>query len=119
LITEFTVGGVGGGRDAIERLSFKSKENITEKLKTTGLPPIKRFLYSHRATLIPYFFKMGKFHVGTCTSEHLSSSLESAPYIIPGSHSMFIKIIVKQKHGKEHHKILETITMKSHLLPMH
>jgi hypothetical protein len=31
--------------------------------------------------------------------------LESAPYIIPGSYGVFIKIIVKLNHAKEHHKI--------------
>jgi hypothetical protein len=46
---------------------------------------------------------MGKCHEDTCASKHLSSSLESVLYIIPGSHGVFIqiKIIVKLKYGKK------------------
>jgi hypothetical protein len=41
-------------------LSYKSNENKTEKVNTTGLPPVKRFLYSHKARLRTFFFQYGQ-----------------------------------------------------------
>jgi hypothetical protein len=40
-------------------LSCKSKKNKTNKVKTTGLPPVKRFLYSHIARLHTLFVQDG------------------------------------------------------------
>jgi hypothetical protein len=37
-------------------LSWESKQNKTEKVKTIGLPSVKRFLYSHIARLHTLFF---------------------------------------------------------------
>jgi hypothetical protein len=50
----------------------------SKKVNTTGLPPVKRFLYSHVARILPYCFNKGKFHEGTCIFEHSPSSLENA-----------------------------------------
>jgi hypothetical protein len=41
-------------------VSFKSDENKTKKVNTTGLPPVKRFLYSHKARLRTFFFQYGQ-----------------------------------------------------------
>jgi hypothetical protein len=41
-------------------LSSKNNENKTEKVNTTGLPPIKRFLYNHIARLRTFFFPDGQ-----------------------------------------------------------
>jgi hypothetical protein len=41
-------------------LSFNSNENKTEKVNTTGLPLVKRFLYSHIARLCTFFFQDGQ-----------------------------------------------------------
>jgi hypothetical protein len=41
-------------------LSLKSKENKIEKFKTTGLPPVKRFLYSHIARFHIFFLLDGQ-----------------------------------------------------------
>jgi hypothetical protein len=41
-------------------LSFKSKENKTKKVKTTGLPPVKCFLYSHIARPRTLFLQDGQ-----------------------------------------------------------
>jgi hypothetical protein len=48
----------------IKLLSSKSNENKTEKVNTTGLPPIKRFLYSHIARLCTLLFQVGKVSLG-------------------------------------------------------
>ena len=62
------------------KLSCYSKDSKEKpKAKTTGLPPVKRFLYSHIARLSYLIFRMGKNHVDTCTSVPPPSSLESAP----------------------------------------
>jgi hypothetical protein len=37
-------------------LSSNSSKNKTKKVNTTGLPPIKRFLYSHIARLHTFLF---------------------------------------------------------------
>jgi hypothetical protein len=44
----------------IKLLSIKSNENKTEKVNTTGLPPLKHFLYSHIARLHTFFFQDGQ-----------------------------------------------------------
>jgi hypothetical protein len=41
-------------------LSFKSNENKTKKVNTTGLTPVKCFIYSHIAKLHTFFFKDGQ-----------------------------------------------------------
>jgi hypothetical protein len=38
-------------------ISHKSNENKIEKINTTGLPPVKRFLYSHITRLRTFFFQ--------------------------------------------------------------
>jgi hypothetical protein len=49
------------------------------KIKTTGLPPVKRFLYSHIARLTYLILKISEAHEGTCTSA-CPSSLGNVPY---------------------------------------
>jgi hypothetical protein len=44
----------------IKLLSSKSNENKTEKVNNTGLPPIKRFIYSHVARLFTLFIQEGQ-----------------------------------------------------------
>jgi hypothetical protein len=44
----------------IKLLSSKSNENKTEKINTTRLPPVKRFLYSHIARLFTLLLQDGK-----------------------------------------------------------
>jgi hypothetical protein len=75
------------------------------KTKTTGLPPVKRFLYSHIARLTYLIIKMGEVHEGTCTLACLSS-LGSVPYTIPGSNGSLRPIIIieKLKPGREKNK---------------
>jgi hypothetical protein len=87
-------------------LLLQQEDTKKIKTKTTGLPPVKRFLYSHIARLTYLIIKMGEAHEGTCTLA-CPSSLGSVPYIIPGSHGVFmpIKIKFKLKHGKKLHKI--------------
>jgi hypothetical protein len=41
-------------------LSFKRKENKTKKVKTTGLPPVMHFLYSHIARPRTLFLQDGQ-----------------------------------------------------------
>jgi predicted membrane channel-forming protein YqfA (hemolysin III family) len=89
-----------------ESLLLQQEDTKGIKTKITGLPPVKHFLYSHIARLTYLTIKMGEAHEGTCTSA-CPSFLGSVPYIIPGSHGVFmlIKIMVKLKHGKKLHKI--------------
>ena len=65
----------------INSLATARAQKEKPKAKTTRLPPVKRFLYSHIARLSYLIFRMGKDHVDTCTSVPLPSSLENVPYI--------------------------------------
>jgi hypothetical protein len=46
--------------DSKKLLSSKSNENKTEKVNTTGLPPVKRFLYSHIARPFTLLIQAGQ-----------------------------------------------------------
>jgi hypothetical protein len=41
-------------------LSFKSNKNKTEKVNTTGLPPVKGFIYGHIARIYTFLFQDGQ-----------------------------------------------------------
>jgi hypothetical protein len=97
-------------------LSFKSKENKTEKVKTIGLPPVKRFHCSHIARIHTLFLQDGKvswghfylwtfiFFLGKCSIHYTR-----IPWCVH----------TKQNNQVKEPQDMETITTKSHLLPMH
>jgi hypothetical protein len=44
----------------IKLLSHKINENKTKKVNTTGLPPVKRFIYSHISRLFTLLLQYGQ-----------------------------------------------------------